>query len=459
MTSSVSTGPTGFDRFGLKETLVRGIRAAGFETPREIQVETIPAGLVGRDVLGLAQTGTGKTAAFALPLLDRLLDDRRGGPRVLVLAPTRELATQIAAEIRTLSRFTELETVTIYGGVPIERQVKALRRRPEIVVGCPGRTLDLLRQKLLHLDRIETLVLDEADHMFDMGFLPDVRRIISALPARRQNLLFSASMPRDIRRLADDLLIDPHVVELANAKPAETIDHALYMVAERGKPALLDRLLAADDCHSAIVFTRTKRRARKLAAQLSDAGHRAVGLQGNMSQGQRDRAMQGFRSRTFDILVATDIAARGIDVSGVSHVINFDVPNTPEVYTHRIGRTGRAELEGVAFTFVTSDDTTWLRATERMLGAPIPRMRSGGSGASVANETPMRERGGRETPARRPVPREASAPKRPVAREPFAPKRPVQREASAPKRPSPRPGLQPRRGQRWSAAERRRQTA
>jgi len=363
----------GFDRFGLKESLMRGIRHAGFEEPRPIQVETIPAGLAGRDVLGLAQTGTGKTAAFALPLLDRLLDDRKKGPRALVIAPTRELATQIAGEFRTLANFTGLKTVTIYGGVSIQGQVNTLRRGPEIVVGCPGRVLDLVNRRLLRLDQVETLVLDEADHMFDMGFLPDIRKILATLPKRRQNLLFSATMPREIRHLADELLADPHVVELADAAPASTIDHALYMVAEHGKKALLEYMLAAEDCRSAIVFTRTKHRAKRLANQLTKAGHRAVGLQGNMSQSQRDRAMRGFRSRSYDILVATDIAARGIDVSNVSHVINFDVPNTPEAYTHRIGRTGRSELEGVACTFVTSSDRAWVQSTERMIGKPIPR--------------------------------------------------------------------------------------
>ncbi len=373
MSASASIASTGFDRFGLNEALVRGIRAAGFENPWPIQLETIPAGLDGRDVLGLAQTGTGKTAAFALPLLDRLLEVRRKGPRVLVLAPTRELATQIAVEIRTLSKFTRLKMVTIYGGVSMRSQVGALRHHPEIVVGCPGRVLDLLQQGVLRLGQVETLVLDEADHMFDMGFLPDVRRILKALPARRQNLLWSATMPKEIRRLADDLLTNPHVVELADAAPAASIDHGLYLVGERRKHALLEHLLTRDDCDSAIVFTRTKHRTRRLAERLSKAGHRAVGLQGNMSQAQRDRAMRGFRTRRYDILVATDIAARGIDVSDVSHVINFDVPSTPQNYTHRIGRTGRAECQGIACTFVTSGDRDWLRATERMIGARIPR--------------------------------------------------------------------------------------
>jgi ATP-dependent RNA helicase RhlE len=373
MAHSMSYAFTGFDQFELGEALVRGIRAAGFDTPWPIQCETIPAGVAGRDVLGLAHTGTGKTAAFALPLLHRLLAAPGRGPRVLVIAPTRELATQIAEEIRLLSRFTRLETVTVFGGVSTRQQVNALRQRPEIVVGCPGRVLDLHQQGALHLGKIETLVLDEADHMFDMGFLPDIRRILFALPKRRQNLLFSATMPREVRWLADDLLSDPHVVELADAMPAATIDHALYPVTEARKRDLLESVLAHDDCHSAIVFTRTKHRAKRLADQLQKAGHRAVGLQGNMSQSARDKAMEGFRSRRYDILVATDIAARGIDVSGVSHVINFDVPNTPEAYTHRIGRTGRAEREGVACTFVTQGDGGWVFATERMMGAPIER--------------------------------------------------------------------------------------
>ena len=375
MSPSSSFESNGFDQFELDETLMRGIRAAGFKEPRPIQLETIPAGLDGRDVLGLAQTGTGKTAAFALPLLDQLLDVRRKGPRALVLAPTRELATQISVEIRALSEFTRLKSITIYGGVSMSNQVNALRQSPEIVVGCPGRVLDLVQQRVLRLGRVETLVLDEADHMFDMGFLPDIRRILEALPPRRQNLLFSATMPVEIRGLADDLLTDPHVVELADAAPASSIDHALVEVAEGRKRALLEHLLTRDDCDTAIVFLRTKHRAKRVAEQLSRAGHRAVGLQGNMSQAQRDRAMQGFRSRRHDVLVATDIAARGIDVSGVSHVINFDVPNTPLAYTHRIGRTGRAELDGVACTFVTSSDREWVRATERMIGAPIPRQR------------------------------------------------------------------------------------
>ena len=373
MALPLTDSSTGFDRFGLDSNILRGVYAAGFVEPRSIQIETIPAVLAGRDVLGLAQTGTGKTAAFALPLLHRLVRQKRRGPRVLVLAPTRELATQIDAEIRTLARFTQLRVVTIYGGVSALRQIQALRKHPEIVVGCPGRILDLIGRGVLRLGEVESVVLDEADHMFDMGFLPDLRRILAALPPKRQNLLFSATMPREIRALTDRLLQNPHVVELAHSGPAKTIDHALVTVREDRKRDLLQHILKEDGCDSAIVFTRTKHRAKRLAQQLDRAGHRAVGLQGNMSQGQRDRAMQGFRNRRFDVLVATDIAARGIDVQGVSHVINFDVPSTPDAYTHRIGRTGRAELEGQALTFVTRNDGDWLRATERKLGKSIPR--------------------------------------------------------------------------------------
>jgi len=397
----VNQDPASCDAFGFAPALNRGIHAAGFTTPRPIQLETIPAALEDRDVLGLAQTGTGKTAAFALPILDLILDKRSPGPRALVIAPTRELATQIDAEIRTLAKFTDIRTVTIFGGVNSRPQIQALRRRPDIIIACPGRLLDLMQQGAVQLDRIETLVLDEADHMFDMGFLPDIRRILKALPTDRQNLLFSATMPKEIRTLADGLLVKPHVVELAHSAPADTIEHALYPVPEKQKRALLEHLLTTDSCNSAIVFMRTKHRARHLADQLSKAGHRAVGLQGNMSQGQRDRAMQGFRGRRFDILVATDIAARGIDVSGVSHVINFDVPNTPEAYTHRIGRTGRSEHEGKACTFVTREDMAWVRATERMIGAPIARCAVAGfegealdSGSSTGTARPKRARNG-----------------------------------------------------------------
>jgi ATP-dependent RNA helicase RhlE len=265
-------------------------------------------------------------------------------------------------------------------------QIRALRAKPDIIVACPGRLLDLMQQGFVDLSRIETLVLDEADHMFDMGFLPAIRKILTALPAKRQNLMFSATMPVEIRRLADKVLREPKVVELAHSTPAETIEHALYPVAATRKMELLEHLLGGDDLTSAIVFSRTKHRAKKLAQQLSRTGHNAVALQGNMSQGQRDRAMKGFRAGHFSILVATDIAARGIDVADVSHVINFDVPNTPDAYTHRIGRTGRAERSGKAYTLIAREDAEQVRAIERQLGAKIERRVVDGFAVNAGDE-------------------------------------------------------------------------
>lgn len=370
----VSSRPrAGFSQFDLRSSLQEGIDGLGFVEPRPVQAETIPAGLAGRDVLGLAQTGTGKTAAFALPILERLLADPKRGPRALIVVPTRELAMQIHAEVRALAKFTDVTAITIYGGVPSPPQIRGLAQRPDILIVCPGRLLDLYGQGHVPLDGIETLVLDEADRMFDMGFLPDLKRILQLLPEKRQNLMFSATMPREVRALANEVLQDPHVVELAHSMPAATIEHALYIVRATQKPHLLRLLLAGDDFRSAIVFLRTKHRAKRLAQQLSRAGHQAVGLEGNMTQSQRDRAMKGFRSGKYDVLVATDIAARGIDVANVSHVINFDVPGTPDDYTHRVGRTGRAEKSGMAYTFAAVDELPAVHAIERKLKSKIPR--------------------------------------------------------------------------------------
>ncbi len=415
-----SSTPTGFDRFGLHDVLMRGLRSAGFTSPRPIQLDTISASLEGRDVLGLAPTGTGKTAAFALPMLHRIVTAQRKGPRGIVIAPTRELASQIAEEIGSLSRHTRVKTVVIFGGVSSRAQISALRKGAEIIVGCPGRILDLVQQGQLKLDRIETLVLDEADHMFDMGFIPTIRKILAQLPKRRQNLLFSATMPKEIRRLADELLNDPHVAELANSAPAKTIDHALYSVHEKRKRPLLERMLADGKGSSAIVFTRTKHRAKRLADQLRKAGHEATALQGNMSQGQRERAMKGFRDGRFDILVATDIAARGIDVADVGHVINYDVPTTSEAYTHRIGRTGRSARDGIASTFVTSDDRAWIKATEKMIGAAIERREVDGFDALTAPEssgdsrpsTPARGRAQQQRKGPRAKPQKSAKPQK-----------------------------------------------
>ena len=383
----------GFADFDLDPSIQRGIRAAGFAQPRPIQMRAIPAALEGRAILGLAQTGTGKTAAFALPILQRLLTAAGGAhPRVLIVAPTRELASQIGEEIRSLARFTQTEVAIVFGGVSINKQIAVLRDGPQIVVACPGRLLDLLHRRAVRLDRIETLVLDEADHMFDMGFLPDIRRILAALPGRRQNLLFSATMPKEIRRLADQLLRDPLVAELNHTRPLETIEHALYPIDERRKLGLLEHVLSSGDFRSAIVFTRTKQRAKRLAQKLDRSGHRAVALQGNMSQNARVRAMTGFRKREFDVLVATDIAARGLDVEKISHVVNYDMPNTSDAYTHRIGRTGRAEREGKAYTFVTPGDHPMVREVERRVGSSIPRRKVEGIVSEPVQQSRVRSR-------------------------------------------------------------------
>ena len=366
----------GFGRFRLAAPIAAAVHDSGFRAPRPIQSETIPACLSGRDVMGLAQTGTGKTAAFAIPILHRLLAKKARATRVLVLAPTRELARQIDEEMRSFARHTKLTTLTVFGGVPTRPQIRALKRRPDVVVGCPGRVLDLLQQGVLDVSRVETLVVDEADHMFDMGFLRDLEKILARLPKRRQNLLFSATMPRPIRSLASRILSKPHVVELAHSAPSDGIEHFLYSVPETGKRQLLERVLAYDECRTAIVFTRTKHRAKRTAARLAKQGLRAVSLQGDMSQAQRDRAMAGFREGRFDVLVATDIAARGLDVAGIDYVVNFDVPSTAEAYTHRIGRTGRSGASGRACTFVTASDAGWVRATERALGERLPVRRS-----------------------------------------------------------------------------------
>ena len=362
-----------FDLFKLHPQVAAGVATAGFSTPTPIQNQAIPPVMEGKDVMGLAQTGTGKTAAFALPLLHRLMDGKRGYVRALILAPTRELAEQIRRDIDTLGSKTRLRSLSVYGGVGIHPQKQQLRKGVEIVVACPGRLLDHIGQGTVDLSRVETLILDEADQMFDMGFLPDIRRIIKKLPTNRQNLLFSATMPPEIRRLAQEILRNPATIQAGNVAPAETVRHGLYPVEQHLKTPLLLELLKNTDTSSVLVFTRTKHRAKRLGEQLSRAGYRSTSLQGNLSQNRRQAALDGFRSGAFQILVATDIAARGIDVSRVSHVINYDVPSTPEAYIHRIGRTGRATRNGDAFTLVTQEDTGMVRAIDRILGERTER--------------------------------------------------------------------------------------
>ena len=362
-----------FDHFRFDPKIAAGIQAQGFHAPTPIQAQAIPRILEGRDVLGLAQTGTGKTAAFALPILQRLLAGPRGRVRALVLAPTRELAEQTHVAFAQLGRSTGLRSATVYGGVSMRPQEQALKGRAEIAVACPGRLLDHLAQGHADLSHVEVVVLDEADHMLDMGFLPDMRRIMARLPARRQTLLFSATMPDDIRKLAHEWLRDPATVQIGELVPVTTVSHSLYPVREHLKTELLLELLKRTGGGSVLIFTRTKHRAKRLDARLQKAGLSATSLQGNLSQNRRKQALDGFRDGKFDFLVATDIAARGIDVSQISHVINFDIPDTPEAYTHRIGRTGRAAKTGDAFTLVSDEDAAMIRQIERRLGRPIER--------------------------------------------------------------------------------------
>lgn len=362
-----------FDSFNLQPRIVAGIQAAGYTTATPIQQQAIPPILQNKDVLGLAQTGTGKTAAFVLPILQKLFSGPKGVVRSLVVAPTRELAEQIHDTIRQLGQNTKIRSVAIYGGVGMTPQVQRLRQGVDIVVACPGRLLDHIEQKTVDLSRVEVLVLDEADRMFDMGFLPDIRKLLKLLPIQRQNLFFSATMPDDIRQLAKEILKNPVTVQIDLAKPAVTVSHALYPVPQHLKTSLLMTLLHHTDTESVLVFARTKHRARRVSEQLARAGHKAAMLQGNMSQNKRQEAMDGFRNGKYKILVATDIAARGIDVTQISHVINYDMPDTADAYTHRIGRTGRAAKTGDAFTFVTQDDAAMIRTIERVLGEKLER--------------------------------------------------------------------------------------
>ena len=359
-----------FETFNLHPNVAAGIKAAGYETPTPIQAQAIPHVMNHCDVMGLAQTGTGKTAAFVLPILHRLTPNKTGGIRALIIAPTRELTEQIHQEIETLGQKTRLKSVAVYGGVGINPQIQKLKQA-DIVVACPGRLLDHIGRHTADLRKLEVLVLDEADHMFDMGFFPDIRRILKSIPQHRQTLLFSATMPEEIRRLASDVLKHPTTVKIGTTAPADTVCHALYPVAQHLKTALLLNMLENIHTESVLVFTRTKHRAKTLDKKLALAGFRSASLQGNLSQGRRQAALDGFKNGTYKILVATDIAARGIDVTRVSHVINYDIPSTPDAYIHRIGRTGRATRRGEAFTLITHEDRDMVRAINRIMGSDI----------------------------------------------------------------------------------------
>jgi ATP-dependent RNA helicase RhlE len=362
-----------FNAFELHHQVAAGITAAAYLTPTPIQAEAIPLVMQGRDLVGLAHTGTGKTAAFVLPILHRLMQGGRRRVRALVMAPTRELAEQIHEAIGILGCQTGIKSLSIYGGVGFNPQVAKLRRGVEIVVACPGRLLDHLNQGTVDLSHLEVLVLDESDRMFDMGFLPDIRKIIKHIPAKRQTLLFSATMPDDILHLTREVLKAPVTVRANTIGPVNSVSHLLYPVGQHLKTPLLLELLRHTDTESVLIFTRTKHRAKRLGEQLEKAGYQAASIQGNLSQSRRQAVMTGFRDGTFQILVATDIAARGIDVTQISHVINYDMPETVDAYTHRIGRTGRNTRTGDAFTFITSADEDMVRSIERVLRAKVKR--------------------------------------------------------------------------------------
>jgi ATP-dependent RNA helicase RhlE len=359
-----------FETFEFDPAVAAGVVAAGYQHPTPIQSRAIPPIMKGRDMMGLAQTGTGKTAAFVLPILHRLAAGQRGCTRALILAPTRELAEQTHQAIESLGRRTRLSSVAVYGGVGIQPQIQKLKQA-DVVVACPGRLLDHIGRRSIDLARLEVLVLDEADQMLDMGFIPDIRRIIAHLPVKRQTMVFSATMPPEIRGLAGSILRDPATVQVGIAAPAETVSHAFYPVAPHLKTALLLTLLERTNPASALVFTRTKHRAKSLGKKLCAAGYRSASLQGNLTQSRRQASLDGFRDGKFQILVATDIAARGIDVTRISHVINFDIPATADAYIHRIGRTGRATRNGEAFTLVTDEDQKMVRAINRVIGSDV----------------------------------------------------------------------------------------
>jgi len=364
-----------FETFNFHPRVMAGVQAVGYITPTPIQAKSIPPIVQGRDLIGLAQTGTGKTAAFVLPILQRLLQSPRDRVGALIISPTRELAEQTYETIDELGKQTGLRSIAIYGGVNMEQQAWRLRNGIEIIVACPGRLLDHLWKGTIDLSHLEVLVIDEADHMFDMGFLPDIRNILRCLLKPRQTLLFSATMPDNIRRLMQEILHDPVTVQIGHISPATTVSHTLYPVKQHRKTALLIELLRHTETESVLVFTRTKHRAARVRQQLTKTGYRATSLQGNMSQYQRQTALDGFRAGSFKVLVATDIAARGIDVLNISHVVNYDMPESTNAYINRIGRTGRIGKTGTAFTFVTSEDMPMVRALEHLLNTQLEHRR------------------------------------------------------------------------------------
>ncbi len=363
-----------FDNFPLSPILLSNVKALGYSVPTPIQTKSIPVILEGQDIMGLAQTGTGKTAAFLLPILHQLLTDPAPATkavRALIIAPTRELAQQIDDSIKALAKNTSLRSVALYGGMKIGGQIKSLRQGVDIVVACPGRLLDHLQQRTVHLTQVKVLVLDEADQMFDMGFLPNIRKILKQLPRQRQTLLFSATMPGAIESLAQEILREPVTVKISRNSTPQAIQHTVFPVPAHRKSEFLIHLLHRTESQSVLVFTRTKHTAKKLSSLLEEWGFQVASLQGNLSQSKRQAAMNQFRDGKLKILVATDIASRGIDVTHVSHVINYDIPGTVEAYVHRTGRTGRAARSGEAYTLVSGHEQHDARRIERMLGLKL----------------------------------------------------------------------------------------
>jgi len=362
-----------FNQLNLDARLNAGISHAGYHKPTPIQTSAIPLALAGQDLIGTAQTGTGKTAAFVLPILHKLLTGPRRRTRALIITPTRELAEQIHQAIGGLRSGTNIRSISIYGGVGAAAQIEALHRGVEIVVACPGRLLDHIQNKHAKLGEVEVLVLDEADRMLDMGFLPDIKRILKYVPVRRQTMLFSATLPKEIERLAAQTLHRPKRVAIGLTRPAHTVAHTLYPVPHHMKRGLLIKLLEQTDTNSVLIFTRTKHRARRLAKQIARTGHKVTSLHGDRTQGQRRSALNGFKQGRYQIMVATDIAARGLDIDRISHVINYDMPDTADAYINRIGRTGRAKRTGEAFTLVTPDDHALIQIIEKIMKQKLPR--------------------------------------------------------------------------------------
>jgi ATP-dependent RNA helicase RhlE len=362
-----------FDVFEFNSRISAAVTASGYTIPTPIQMQAIPKIMQRHDLIGLAQTGTGKTAAYALPLLNRLVKKTGRKPRALIIAPTRELAAQIHQDFTKLGSNTRTRSLTLYGGVGLTPQIRELNKGADVIIACPGRLIDHIQRGNVDFSCLDCLVVDEADQMLDMGFIPDIRRILKHIPENRQTLMFSATMQPEIRRLANEMLRRPVTVQIGNPAPAPTVSHTHFPVSQNMKTPLLLKILRTTQFGSMLIFTRTKHRAKRLSQILLNAGYESTSLQGNLSQGRRQAALSGFRTGKFRILVATDIAARGIDVSRVSHVINYDIPATTDAYIHRIGRTGRAERKGMAFNLVTGEDRDIMRSIDRYLGAVVER--------------------------------------------------------------------------------------